>query len=162
MGDVCIEMACLSTTFQWERISTALSSGPAQLFQRNAVITMWRRNVFSWLKFWWKLDCTAERLSWASWCDGELCFGNSCWRWQCDSSPDFHLFRRRSTKEVAGTRGVLFYELLHELPLSTFLLKSSCWIKLPSVRQELWVTKGCSQKFRIFFSFRLFPSLSPI
>lgn len=32
-----------------------------------------------------------------------------------------------------------------------FLLKSSWQIQWASVRQELWVTKGCSQKFHMFF-----------
>lgn len=49
------------------------------------------------------------------------------------SLSDFHLFRSRSTKEVAGTRVILFYKLFHELPLPTFLFKSNCRIKFASV-----------------------------
>lgn len=101
MGDVSFEMVYLSVTFHWEKISTPLSCGPTQLVQKNAVIGIWKRNAYSSLKFWWKLDYTAEILGWASWCDEELCFRNNFWRWQCSCLPGFYLFR--STKNVAGT-----------------------------------------------------------
>lgn len=130
------EVVYLAIAFQWEKISAPLSCGPTQLLQRKAVIGIWKRKVFSWLRFWWKLDYTAEILSWASWCDEELSFRNSFWRWQCSSLPDFYLFRSRSTNRVAGTRVVVFYKLFHELSLLTFFFKNSCRIKFENVSKN--------------------------